>query len=41
MKRIKKLFNDFKAERRRNRWLRENLAKLTDPTFLDRVEADQ
>ncbi len=35
--RIKKLFSDWQAERRRKQFLNMQLEKLTDPTFLDRV----
>lgn len=36
MKYIKNVFNNWQAERRRQRFLNIHLEKLTDPTFLDR-----
>jgi len=39
--RITNLFKRWEAHRRRQQFLRANLAKLTDETFLDRVHREE
>jgi hypothetical protein len=41
LNRIKKVFKAWQAERQRQRFLNMQLEKLTDPTFLDRVAAEE
>lgn len=41
LRKIRKFWADYQAERRRTRWLNEKLEGLIDPTFIDRAYAGE